>query len=513
MSQFANLDPFAARQAKLGAWKEAGVNPYPARLPESPVLWDIAEARVLGEELYPDGAQESSHPELGKSVAVCGRIMALRTQGALAFLDLRDRTGKLQLLIKQDAVAAELFERLDWLDLGDFLWASGKLLMSRRGELTLAVEDWKLAAKTLRPMPDLWKGLTDLEQRQRQRYAELLVNPEVKDRFVKRSKLVAAIRSYMNSHDFLEVETPVLESVPGGADAEPFTTHHNALDQDFYLRISLELYLKRMVVGGFERVYEIDKVFRNEGISPQHLQEFTMFELYWAYADYNQLMDFVEEMYRNLVVEVFGGLQVTRGEQVLDFAPAFPRRTYQDLLKEYAGIDVLAASDQEIIDCIVTHGLKSGGGADQAVSAEGLADLGRGRLLDLLYKKTVRPNLVQPCFVIDHPLEFSPLAKKKEGEPRLTERFVVVVDGSEVGNAFSELNDPLDQRARFEEQEKLRAAGDMEAQRLDEDFLRALEYGMPPTAGFGVGIDRLMAVLAGLESVRETVLFPLLRKE
>ena len=501
MSQFTDLDPFAARRAKLQAWRDLGVDPFPAHIPDHS---RIAEAREHGNSLG---------EELGPQVAVAGRLKALRGQGALFFADLHDDTGKLQILFKKDILNADLFERLDLVDLGDFLWVSGMLFMSKRGELTLEVRDWQIITKTLHPLPDLWKGLQDVEARQRQRYAELIVSDEARLRFQKRSKLVSAIRRFMESHQFIEVETPVFEHIPGGADAEPFVTHHNALDVDFYLRIALELHLKRLVVGGFERVYEIGRVFRNEGMDTQHLQEFTMFELYWAYASYSELMPFIQSLYQTVLQETFGTLQFERGEKVLDFSGELPRVSYVQLLKDYAGINILEASDDELIDCIIKHGLKTGGGADQTADASELKKLGRGRLFDLLYKKTVRPHLIQPQFVVDFPVEFSPLAKRKADDPRLTERFVFLVDGSEVGNAFTELNDPLDQRGRLEEQEKLRLDGDPEAQRMDEDFLRALEHGMPPTTGFGVSIDRLFAVVSGVDSVRETVLFPTMRPE
>jgi lysyl-tRNA synthetase class 2 len=491
MYRFDDLDPFAARQAKLQAWRELGVDPYPAQTPEHLL---IARARENGSHL-------SGEDRLEQETGVAGRIRALRGQGALFFVDLEDYTGKIQLLFKKDLLSEELFDRIALLDLGDFLWATGTLFVSRRGELTLEVKEWKILSKALRPLPDAWKGLQDIEQRQRQRYVDLLVNEATKDRFVKRSQLVAEVRSFMHEKGFLEAETPILEHIPGGADAEPFATHHNALDTDFYLRISLELHLKRLAVGGFDRVFEIGRVFRNEGISPQHLQEFTMFEFYWAYADYNQGMALVEEMYKHVLEKTYGKLQIERGDQVLNFGGNWPRTSYVDLLNQYAGVDIMAVSDDELADHLRKHGVETD------------VKLGRGRMLDQLYKKTVRPHLIQPQFVIDFPLEFSPLAKKMKDNPRLTERFVVVVDGVELGNAFSELNDPIDQKSRFEEQEKLRIKGDPEAQRMDSDFLRAMEYGMPPMTGFGVGIDRLLMVISGVDSIRETVLFPTMRPE
>jgi lysyl-tRNA synthetase class 2 len=498
---FENLDPFEARRAKLQAWRDLGVDPYPARIP---AFERISAAREKGNHLQIDDRHEGG-------TAVAGRLTALRGQGAIVFADVTDVTGKLQLLFKQDVLSPELFERVQLLDLADFIHASGQLFVSKRGELTLEVHDWQIIGKTLHPLPDSWKGLQDLETKQRQRYLDLLVNDGVRDRFLKRSKVISAIRRFMEDHDFVEVETPTFEHVPGGADAEPFVTHHNALDTDFYLRISLELHLKRLVAGGMDRVFEIGKVFRNEGMSPQHLQEFTEFEFYWAYADYQEQMQFVQEMFQAVIQEVYGTLQIERGEHVLDFSGEWPRVSYVDVIKQYAGVDVVEASDEELVEHALKHSLKTGGGEQGAASADDLKKLGRGRLVDLIYKKTTRPHLIQPQFLCDFPVEFSPLAKRKADNPRLTERFAMLVDGFEVSNSYSELNDPIDQRQRFEEQEKLRLAGDAEAQRLDEDFLRAMEHGMPPMTGFGMGIDRLVALLSGVESVRETVLFPTMR--
>jgi lysyl-tRNA synthetase class 2 len=491
MYQFDGLDPFEARRAKLQAWRDLGVDPFPAR---TPAHEDISVARAHGSGL-------SGEERLEGSVAISGRVMSLRGQGGLMFADLHDRTGKLQLLLKSDILSPELFEQLQLLDLGDFIWVSGALIVTKRGELTVEVKEWKLLTKALRPLPDSWNGLQDIEQRQRQRYVDLLVNPNVKERFKKRSQFVSAIRQFLSDRQFLEVETPILEHIPGGADAEPFMTHHNALDVDFYLRISLELHLKRLVVGGMERVYELGRTFRNEGVSPQHLQEFTMLEFYWAYASYEELMTFVEELYCSAIQATFGTLQIQRGETTLHFEGPWPRVSYVQLLKDYAGVDILTASDEELVEHIKKHRV------DTDVS------LGRGRLLDQLYKKTVRPHLIQPQFIVDVPVEFSPLAKRKAEDPRLTERIMVLIDGAEVGNGFSELNDPIDQRERFEVQEQLRLKGDAEAQRKDEDFLRALEYGMPPTTGFGVGIDRLLSILLDVDTVRETVFFPTMRPE
>jgi len=490
MYSFEGLDPFEARRAKLDALRGAGIDPFPAKTPDHV---QVVFARAEGE-----GLQGEEH---GATVAIAGRVLAWRAQGGLIFADLQDATGKIQSVCKRDQLAERVFDQLALVDLGDFLWVRGELFVSRRGELTIDVAEWQMLTKTLRPLPDAWHGLVDEEQRQRQRYLDLIANPEVKERFMQRSKLITTMRAALADEGFIEIETPVLESTPGGADAEPFVTHHNALDTDFFLRISLELHLKRAVVGGFDRVFEIGKVFRNEGLSPQHLQEFTEMEFYWAYADYNQLMQLVQRLYQRIIQETFGSLTIERGEHVLNFGGEWPRTTYQDLMKQYAGVDVLAVSDEELLEHVRAH------------RPDVSADLGRGRLLDLLYKKTARPHLIQPQFITDVPVAFSPLAKRKAGQPDVAERILVLIDGAEVGNGFSELNDPDDQRSRFEEQEALRAAGDDEAMRLDEDFLTALAHGLPPTAGFGVGIDRLMAILADVPTIRDVVLFPPMRRE
>ena len=492
MPDFAGLDPFQSRQAKLEAWKQADVEPYPAVTPPSR---PIRVLRAVAEE-FPTAEYRTV-----LDYYVAGRILSRRGQGAVSFMDLEDGSGRIQLLFKKDVLEASDFERLEWLDLGDHLAVTGTLFVTKRGELTVEVGRYTLLSKALHPLPDAWKGLQDSDAKQRQRYAELIVSPETRERFKKRSEMVRQTRNFLHENSFIEVETPVLEAIPGGADAEPFVTHHNALDTDFYLRISLELHLKRLLVGGFDRVFEIGRVFRNEGLSPQHLQEFTMLEFYWAYASYRDLMPLIEQLYGMLAENLTGSRQVRRGENTLEFSGTWPRTKYAELLQQYAGIDILEATDEQLVAAIKEYRV------DTDVS------LGRGRLLDQLYKKTVRPNLIQPQFITDVPVEFSPLAKRSATDPRVTERVMVLIDGAEVVNGFSELNDPVEQRKRLEEQENLRLGGDVEAQRMDPDFLRALGYGMPPTAGFGVGIDRLMAILLDLPTVRETVFFPTMRPE
>lgn len=491
MGRFEGLDPHAARRAKLAAWRELGIDPYPAVTPAHQRATEVREAL---EHLQPE--QDAGQ------VAVAGRLRALRGQGAILFADLQDQTGRLQVVFQQDQLPAELFEQLELLDLGDFIWVSGTGTRTKRGEISVRAQAWQLLTKTLEPMPDAWAGLQDIEARQRQRYLDLLVNEGVKERFEKRAVLIDTVRSFLKSNGFLEVETNTLEHIPGGADAEPFVTHHNALDEDFYLRISLELPLKRLVAGGLDRVFEIGRVYRNEGISPQHLQEFSLLEWYWAYANYQDGMQLTEALYRQLAEAVTGSTRIERTDgAVLDFGAPFARRSYVELVQEHTGVNLLEVSDEALVAELTKRGIA----AD--------TKLGRGRLYDLFYKKTVRPSLVQPTFVYDVPTVFSPLAKQKPDDARLTERFLLVIDGAEVGNAFSELNDPEEQARRFAEQEALRLAGDPEAQRTDADFLRAMAHGMPPMCGFGAGIDRLLQLFLGLPNIRETVLFPLMRPE
>jgi len=486
------IDPKAARREKLNRLIESGVNPYPSEAhPHTPLkqIFDHCDSQCKN----PGDSDD-------KIYAAAGRLRAIRGQGGIVFLDLADDTAKMQVVTKADTLG-ESQNLIDNLDIGDIIWVEGSTFRTKRGECSILPHELTLLSKSLRPLPDKWSGLKDQEVRFRQRYLDLIMNDQARDIFQKRVALIDALRTNLKEQGFMEVETPVLEHVPGGADAEPFQTHHNTLDIDLFLRISLELHLKRLLVGGFPKVFELGRVFRNEGMSKEHLQEFTMLEFYWAYADYLLLMEMVEELYAQAIVTVFGvtKLERARGE-TLDFTPPWPRVEYTSLLREHAGIDVITSSDEEILAAVKKHRVDSG------------AELGRARLIDQLYKKVVRPKLVQPQFLIDPPLVMSPLAKPHRQNPRLAERFWVLAAGSEIGNGFSELNDPLDQQKRFAEQEKLRLAGDPEAQRMDHDYVRALEYGMPPAAGFGIGIDRLLAVLIN-QSIRETVLFPTMRPE
>lgn len=475
------------RKEKLARLYDENIDPYPARVERTHTLQEvITNFSSLGEE----------------RLFVVGRVRALREHGGSIFVDLEDGTARVQVYIKEDGVGEQFFSFFtNYIDIGDFIEIAGTAFVTKKGQQSLMASGGRLLAKALRPLPEKWHGLKDVEVRLRKRYLDLLANSEVSKLFVQRAKMITAMRSFMDEHGFLEVETPILEHTPGGADALPFITHHNALDVDFYLRISLELHLKRLLVGGYERIYEVGKVFRNEGIDREHLQEFTEMEFYWAYQDYNGLMLFIEKLYTHMLKVVFERDYIEVEGERLDFNGPWQKIDYFDLFKENTGIDLSAITDSTIlrkeVEKLSLHDI------DMSV--------GDGRLIDQVYKRLCRPHIKGPAFLINHPLSISPLAKKKSGSPLQVERFQVLIAGSEVGNAFSELNDPLDQRARFEEQMKLRDKGDSEAQMLDEDFLEALEYGMPPAAGFGVGIDRLFMLYAGVSSIRETVLFPQMR--
>jgi len=472
----------SARLNKINKLKSLNINPYPARS-----FRDMSIKDVL------DNFDKLS--SVAKNITLAGRIHSLRGHGKILFADLADEFFKIQLVLKFDALGEEKFSMFkDLIDSGDFLQATGTLFKTEKGERSLSVSDFKLLTKSLIPLPDDWYGLEDMETRLRKRYVDLAVNMKTREMFRQKSVFWQTLRQFLVEKNFLEVEVPVLENVPGGADAEPFVTHHNALDRDFYLRISLELPLKRLLVGGFEKVFEIGRIFRNEGIDTEHLQDYTQLEFYWAYADYNDMMKLVQEMYQKTIQKVTGGLKTKFGDTTINWDGNWPKVKYFDLLSKEWGIDAQNASTKDLYNLAEKFSLKLERG------------LGRGRLLDQIYKKTIRSKLIQPQFLILPPVDIEPLAKRDEENPDLVERFQVMAAGSELGKGFSELNDPEDQLARFEEQTKLRDQGDKEAQRLDADFVEALEYGMPPTAGFGLS-ERLFAVLMD-KSVRETVLFP-----
>jgi lysyl-tRNA synthetase class 2 len=498
-----------ARLDKLAELRNRGVEPW---------AWgyDVTHGTAAAGAAFEacETASDGASAEPGETVRLAGRITSLRSHGKALFADLADREGRLQLYFRAQDLGPEAFELAGLLDLGDWIGVEGRVFRTRMGEVTLKVGEFELLAKSLRPLPlgkeevdpesggrRIHGGFADVEQRYRQRYADLAVHPEVRAVFVTRARIIAALRRFLDERGFIEVETPVLQPLYGGASARPFTTHHNALDIELYLRIADELYLKRLIVGGMDRVYEISKDFRNEGIDRTHNPEFTMLEFYQAFADYHAMMKLVEDMLAFVVREVTGGDTLTTGGRTVRFAPPFPRIGYLDALREHGGIDARAATVEELRDAARRAGVEEAG------------TLTRPQLLDELFKQWVEPHLGGPVFVVDYPKELSPLAKAKRGDPALVERFELFVLGRELANAFSELNDPLDQRERFEAQAALRRAGDDEAQVLDEDYLRALEYGMPPTGGVGIGVDRLTMVIADQPSIRDVILFPTLRPE
>ena len=483
-----------ARLDRVQALRAAGIDPYPARVGPTE---RVAALRARWDEW--DGDALAAQAPVA---AVAGRVMAIRSFGKLMFLTLREGGVELQVSGKKAELGDEAFEQLRQVDVGDFVRACGPLWRTRTGELTVDTRELTVLAKALRPLPEKWHGLQDVETRFRQRYLDLLVNPGVRDIAVRRSRMLTAMRSYLDGRGFLEVETPVLQALYGGAAARPFTTHYQTYDQNVYLRISDELYLKRLIVGGLERVYEIGHNFRNEGVSRKHNPEFTMMECYQAYADYRDMMDLVQGLLQHVTEAATGGTCVTYREQEVEFGGQWPRRPMREVILEKTGIDVQAAPDVETLRARVQErGLDAGGAPTW------------GQLVDHLFGEYVEPTLVQPTFIVDYPVELSPLAKRSPADPRLVERFELFVAGMEMANAFSELNDPEDQRARFEEQRRLHAAGDDEAHPLDEDFLLAMEHGMPPTGGLGVGVDRLVMVLTDAAHLREVLLFPYMRPE
>ena len=431
-------------------------------------------------------------------VTVAGRLMIKRPGGALAFYVLQDGAGRIQLMARRDILGEADYERYLELGTGDIVGAAGPMIRTRTGEPSVEVREFKLLSKALRPLPEKWHGLKDVELRYRQRHVDLIANPEVREVFVTRSRLVAGLRRYMDEHGFLEVETPVLQDIPGGGLAKPFRTHHNALDLDLYMRIALELHLKRLIVGGIEKVYEIGRVFRNEGLSPRHNPEFTMFESYESYADYEDVMRFTEELIQAGITAAGKALQLSYQGEDLDFTPPYPRRKMADLIREATGIDVLTEPD-------VASAAKAAGVAVEP----GLA---WGFVVNELYEKKVESTLRRPTFVVDYPLDVSPLARTREDDPRFVERFELVVMGRELCNAFTELTDPVEQRRRFEAQVLAASAGADETHPMDEDYIAALEQGMPPTGGFGMGIDRLVMLVTDQASIRDVIFFPQLRK-
>ena len=480
------------RLQRLHTLREKGVNPYPNRVERTHTIAEVLEH--FDEWQGPEG-----------SFTLAGRIRLLRDMGKSAFVNIEDGTGRIQVYFRINDIGEELYRMLKLLDIGDFIQVSGFLFRTKTGERTLHARNYRLLSKGLRPLPEKYHGLEDRELRQRKRYLDLIANAEeVRNVFVTRSRVISAMRRYLDEHGFLEVETPILQPLYGGATARPFITHHNTLDRDLYLRIAVELYLKRLIIGGFERVYEIGRDFRNEGIDRSHNPEFTMMECYQAYADYNDMMKLVEEMIYSIALEVKGSPVITYQGTEIDLTPPWPRIPLFDAIAEFTGIDVNRYPDRESLAAAMC-----------ANGYEADASLSRGRLIDDLMKAMFRKGITalkQALFLTDYPLDISPLAKLHPQIPGLTERFQPFIGGLECGNAFTELNDPLDQRARFEEQMRQRAQGDEEAQVLDEDFLEAMEVGMPPTGGLGIGVDRIAMLMADQESIRDVGLFPTMRK-
>jgi len=481
-------DVLADRREKLERLREAGIDPFPAEFADRE---DIAEVRAAHEGLAPGIETDSRH-------RVAGRIVGRRGHGKACFLDLRDGTGQVQLHAREDLLGEEPYRTLVELDLGDIVGVEGTALATRRGgELSLAIDRWRLLAKSLRPPPDKFHGLEDVETRYRHRELDLIANEESRRLFRLRARTVSEVRRWLDERDFVEVETPVLQPLYGGALARPFTTHHNALDRDLYLRIATELYLKRLVVGGIERVYELGKDFRNEGVSHKHNPEFTMLEWYEACSDYAATAHRLETMVAEVAERVLGTTKVQRGEVEIDFAPPWKRITFREAIRERSGVDIAEHPTREALAA--------------AIGTEPDPEEGWGKLVDGLLSKHVEPQLIQPTFVLDYPVELSPFAKSHRSEEGLVERFEAFAGGMEIANGFSELNDPDEQRRRFEQQATELERGDEEAQPYDEDFVGALEQGMPPTGGVGIGIDRLVMLLTGAKSVREVVLFPAMR--
>ncbi len=481
------------RQAKLERLRAGGCDPYPARYQRTHTTQQAAQAL--------QALEEKGTPHEAVEVSLAGRVTAMRLMGKRTFIDLRDGTGKIQADLRQDVLGDESYQAfVDLVDIGDFVGVSGTLFRTRSGEITVQARQYAFLAKALRPPPEKWHGVQDVEVRYRQRYLDLMANAAVRDIFRLRSRVVAAIRRFLDERGFLEVETPVLQPSAGGAAAKPFVTHHHALDRDLYLRIATELHLKRLIIGGLDRVYEMGPVFRNEGVSTKHNPEYTLLECYQAYADYQDTMKLVEEMVAYAAQQTLGSLKLPYGDTVLDLTPPWQRLTLRQAIEERTGIDFEAHPDADSLRQAMAP-----------LSIEVSETAGRGKLIDELLSTFVEPQLVQPTFLLDYPLEISPLAKRKPDNPRLVERFEGFLAGREIANAFSELNDPQEQRERFLEQARLRAAGDEEAETVDEDFLVALEHGMPPTGGLGMGIDRLVMALSGQQSIREVILFPQLR--
>ena len=493
MSHEETNEQFQVRKEKLDLLRSKGLDPFGKRFERSHLVTDIVEKY---------GEFENEDLE-GKDIAVtiAGRIMTKRGKGKAGFAHIQDLSGQIQIYVRQDAIGPEQYEVFKIADLGDIVGITGHVFRTKVGELSVKAEKFELLSKALRPLPDKFHGLKDVEQRYRQRYLDLIMNNESKQTFIARSKIIRSMRNYLDSHGYLEVETPMLHSIPGGAAARPFITHHNALDTELYIRIAIELHLKRLIVGGLEKVYEIGRVFRNEGVSTRHNPEFTMIELYEAYADYKDIMALTENLVAHIAQEILGTTKIPYGEYEVDLTPQWKRLHMVDAIKEYTGADFWKEmSIEEARVLAKEHGI------------EIKEHMDFGHIVNEFFEQRVEEKLIQPTFIYGHPVEISPLAKKNAEDPRFTDRFELFIVAREHANAFTELNDPIDQRERFEAQLKEREHGNDEAHLMDEDFIEALEYGLPPTGGLGIGIDRLVMLLTNSPSIRDVLLFPLMRQ-
>lgn len=497
---------FENRKAKVADLRENGIQPYPARFERSHT---VLQAREFGESNSPREL-EIIGKKPNADVTVCGRLMLMRPHGKLTFARLKDHTGDIQICFMKDIVGEEEYKLLKKIDIADFLGVTGEFFVTKHGELTILVKGYQLLGKTLRPLPEKFHGLKDVEAQYRYRYLDLLSHQETYDRFLFRTHLITAMRQFLDRHEFVEVETPILTSIPSGAAAKPFSTHHNALDIPLFLRIAPETYLKRAVVGGFDRVYEFAKCFRNEGMDPSHLQEFTMLEYYGAYWNYEDNMTFTEEFLAHVIKETTGDLKVQvldrdGNKEMIDFTPPWPRLNFVEIIEKDCGINILDFyGDADALRAEIKK---------QKIQIEKMDKMGYGNLCDALYKKVSRPKLIQPAFVVRHPVDTKPLARRNDDDDRIADTFQVLVNTWEIVNAYSELIDPQDQRERLERQAAARDAGDEEAMPMDEDYLRAMEHGMPPMSGWGLGVDRFVALLTGQDNLKDTVLFPLLKPE
>jgi len=487
-------DLMKVRRDKMNALREQGIDPFGKRFERT------HSAKQIIEEYDSFTKEELEEKEV--TVILAGRIMTKRGKGKAGFAHIQDLSGQIQIYVRKDAVGDEQYEIFDSADLGDIVGVKGTIFKTKVGELSIKVNDFQLLTKSLRPLPEKFHGLKDVEQRYRQRYLDLIMNPDTKKTFITRSLIIQSMRRYLDNNGYLEVETPMMHAIAGGAAARPFITHHNALDIPLYMRIAIELHLKRLIVGGLEKVYEIGRVFRNEGVSTRHNPEFTMLELYEAYADYRDIMSLTENMIAHIAQEVLGTTKVTYGDYEVDLTPKWNRIHMVDAIKEHTGVDFWPEmSTEEARRLAKEHGV------------EIKDNMQYGHIVNEFFEQKVEDKLIQPTFIYGHPVEISPLAKKNADDPRFTDRFELFIVGREHANAFTELNDPIDQKERFEAQLKEREAGNDEAHMMDEDFVEALEYGMPPTGGLGIGIDRLVMLLTNSPSIRDVLLFPLMKNK